>query len=52
VGTLNSQPSTLNLLTEFISSSERWLALANPAGAINTRDAWKNHFAPWAQTAE
>lgn len=39
-------------VTEFISSSERWLALADPANAINTRDVWKNHFAPWAQSAE
>jgi ERCC4-related helicase len=39
-------------VTEFISSSERWLALADPASAINTRDVWKNHFASWAQNAE
>ena len=49
--TLNSQHSTLNLPTEFIASSERWLAFADPANAINTRDVWKNHFAPWAQKA-
>jgi hypothetical protein len=39
-------------VTEFINSSQRWLALADPANAINTRDVWKNHFAPWAQSAE
>lgn len=39
-------------VAEFITSSEQWLALANPTDAINTRDAWKNHFTPWAQSAE
>jgi hypothetical protein len=39
-------------VTEFISSSERWLSLADPANAINTRDVWKNHFALWADNAE
>ncbi len=38
-------------VTEFLSNSERWLALADPADAINTRDVWKHHFAPWAQDA-
>ena len=38
--------------TEFVSNSERWLALADPANAINTRDIWINHFASWAQGAE
>jgi len=38
--------------TEFVASNQRWLALANPAGAINTRDVWNNHFASWAQGAE
>jgi hypothetical protein len=39
-------------VTKFISSSEQWLALADPANAINTRDVWKNHFASWANSAE
>jgi len=39
-------------VTKFISSSEQWLALADPANAINTRDVWKNHFASWASSAE
>ena len=39
-------------VTEFVSSSERWLSLADPANGINTRDVWKNHFAPWAANAE
>lgn len=37
---------------EFVASSDRWLALANPANAINTRDLWNNQFASWAQDAE
>jgi len=28
------------------------LSLADPANGINTRDVWKNHFAPWAENAE
>ncbi len=39
-------------VTEFVTSSERWLALANPANAVNTRDLWNNQFASWAQDAE
>jgi hypothetical protein len=39
-------------VTEFISGSERWLSLANPAGGINTRDLWKNQFSSWAGNAE
>jgi ERCC4-related helicase len=39
-------------ITEFVSSSERWLSLADAGNGINTRDVWKDHFAPWADNAE
>ncbi len=39
-------------IAEFVTSSQRWLVIADPANAINTRDLWKNHFASWAQNAE
>lgn len=39
-------------VAEFVTSSQRWLAIADPANAINTRDLWKNYFASWAQNAE
>ncbi len=39
-------------VAEFVTKSERWLALANPANGINTRAVWKNHFDSWAQSAE
>ncbi|MBM3881946.1 MAG: hypothetical protein FJ387_19865 [Verrucomicrobia bacterium] len=52
VGAINHQPSTINLSGDFIPSSQRWLALANPAAAINTRDSQPGDLRTGPQVAD
>ena len=37
---------------EILQDPRGWLDFARPENAINTRDAWKNHFASWASASQ